>query len=58
MKTLLPFVVSRAQEPSTWRGIVMLLTAFGITLAPELVAAIAATGMSVAGLIGVLTKGS
>lgn len=51
------YIAERGQEPSTWRGITMLLTAFGIAIQPELVAAIAATGMAISGLIGVVTKG-
>ena len=53
MKKIIPFIVKRAKEPSTWRGLVMLLTAFGISVNPELVTHIVAAGTGVAGLIGV-----
>ena len=41
-------------EPSTWRGIVWLLTAAGITLNPEQQSALIALGMAIAGVIGVI----
>ena len=50
------FFVERLKEPSTWRGMVLVLTALGITMNPDLVAAITAVGTGVAGLIGVLAK--
>jgi len=39
-------------EPSTWRGFVWMLTAAGVVVSPDQQAAIAATGMALAGLIG------
>jgi hypothetical protein len=54
MTKLFRFVVARLSEGSTIRGGIMLLTACGITLKPELQSAIIATGMTLAGLIGVL----
>lgn len=50
---MLQFIISRAREASTWRGIVALLTATGITLTPEQGEAITAAGLAVIGLIGV-----
>jgi hypothetical protein len=50
------YIVARMAEPSTWRGIVFMLTSIGITIQPELVGPIIAIGTGVAGLIGVLTK--
>ena len=50
------YILERLQEPSTWRGITLLLTALGIPLAPELVDAVIAAGLAVTGLIGVATK--
>jgi hypothetical protein len=57
MPTALRYFLDRTQEPSTWRGIIMLLAAFGVVIQPELAAAITAAGMAGSGLIGVLTKG-
>jgi hypothetical protein len=48
------FVLARLREPSTWRGIFLLLTAAGVTLKPELQAAITAVGLSLTGLVGVV----
>ena len=39
-------------EPSTWRGIVWMLTAAGIAISPEQQTAIVAAGMAIAGAIG------
>ncbi len=49
------YLIRRSQEPSTWRGIVLLLTAIGVPIAPELVEPIVSVGLATAGLIGVLT---
>jgi len=50
------YMLDRLQEPSTWRGVVLLLTAVGVPLAPALSDAIVAAGLAVAGLIGVVTR--
>ena len=34
------YVVNRAKEASTWRGVVMLLTALGLNISPEMADAI------------------
>jgi len=41
------------REPSTYRGLVWLLTAAGLTLSPEQQAAIIGAGAALAGIIGV-----
>lgn len=41
-------------EPSTWRGLIWIFTAAGISLNPEQQAALIAFGMAAAGLIGVV----
>lgn len=48
------FVLARAQEPSTWRGGVWLLTALGVSLDPAALEYLMTIGMALAGLIGVL----
>jgi hypothetical protein len=53
---IMKYVVERASEPSTWRGAFFLLTAFGVTIQPELQDAILAAGLGLAGLVGVLTR--
>lgn len=49
-------LVDRFSEPSTWRGIFALLTAFGVAISPEMENAILAAGLGVIGLIGVFTS--
>lgn len=52
MKT---YIIERAKEPSTWRGVVLLLTALGVPMAPAMTEAIVSTGLAIAGLLGVIT---
>lgn len=40
------------RETSTWRGLIWLLTAVGVSLSPDQQTAIATGGMALAGLIG------
>jgi hypothetical protein len=50
------WLLDRLKEQSTWRGIVLLVTAFGVKLDPERGEAIIALGLAVVGLINVLRK--
>ncbi len=50
------FILDRSKEPSSWRGLSLFLTAFGIYVEPALYAQITTVGMGVAGLIGMVTK--
>lgn len=50
------YVLDRLKEPSSWRGLVMLATAFGVTMNPELVGSIVAAGTGLAGIIGFAFK--
>ena len=50
------YLIERMKEPSTWRGLILLLTAIGIPVQPELTEPIVATGLAVTGLIGVVTQ--
>ena len=50
------YILDRAKEASTWRGVCLFLTAIGIPIAPDYMEAIVSVGMSVAGLIGMITK--
>ncbi len=54
MKT---FILGRLREASTWRGLVLVATALGVKVSPELSDAIVAAGLGLAGIIGVLAKG-
>lgn len=49
------YILERAKEPSTWRGVVMILTALGVPMAPGMTEAVVSIGLGVAGLIGILT---
>lgn len=53
---MLKFITDRAKERSTWIGLTALLSAVGVSLAPEQVEAIAVTGIAVSGLIAAFTK--
>lgn len=46
------YVAARVTEPSTWRGLVLVLTAVGAQISPEQGEAIIAIGLFGAGLIG------
>ncbi len=46
------YLLNRAREASTWCGLVLILTAAGLTLTPEQADGIIAAGMAVAGAIG------
>lgn len=43
-------------EPSTWRGLVSILTACGIGISPDQMQAIIVAGLAVSGAIGVFVK--
>jgi hypothetical protein len=55
MKTL-DWILSRLSENSTWRGIILVATAAGATLNPELWEAIVAAGLAIVGLINIVRK--
>ncbi len=48
------YLLARLKEASTWRGIALLLTAFGVHVAPEVQEAVISVGIAVAGAVGVL----
>ena len=48
------YLLSRLREASTWRGIIMLVTAAGIPIAPALADLIITFGLSLTGIVGVL----
>jgi hypothetical protein len=48
------WLILRLSEPSTWRGIIGLLTALGIKISPDLQNSIIAAGLSLMGLINIL----
>ena len=50
------WLIARLCEPSSWRGIILLLTVCGMKLEPDQQEAIIAAGLAIVGLIGVFTK--
>ena len=52
---MLEFIIARGKEASTWRGLVALVTAVGISVTPELAEAIVSFGLAVIGILGVFT---
>ena len=46
------YFYDRLREPSTWRGVIMLVTAIGIPIAPDQAESIVAIGLAVSGAIG------
>jgi hypothetical protein len=53
---ILDWLLARLVEPSSWRGLIAMLTAGGITLAPAQQNAIIAAGLAFIGLINVFRK--
>ncbi len=49
-------LLAKLTQESTWRGLIYILTAFGVTIKPELTEAIVATGLGAGGLINVVKK--
>lgn len=56
MEKIVAWCADRLDEPSTWRGMVWVLSAFGVTIQPELWSQITAIGMAAAGIMGVVSK--
>lgn len=56
MSAIFQYIIDRLKEPSSWRGIVGLLTSVGVVTNPDLGNSIIATGIALMGLIGILTK--
>jgi hypothetical protein len=46
------YLISRALEPSTWRGLVLIASALGAALSPDQKEAIVTGGLLLAGIIG------
>lgn len=51
------YILDRAKEPSSWRGLILFLTAIGVPVAPELANNIVTVGLGLAGIIGMSSKG-
>ena len=53
---MISYLIERLSENSTWRGLVMLLTAVGVQVDPDQSSAIIAAGLAIVGLINVFRK--
>lgn len=53
---IMDYLIEKLKEPSTWKGIIWIITAFGLVLEPDQKEAVAAFGMTLAGLIGVFVE--
>lgn len=49
-------MIDKLKEESTWRGLIALATAAGISIQPEMMQAIIALGMGLIGMINVIKK--
>ena len=49
-------IITYLKSESTWRGIIAIVTAFGIKLAPEQADSIIAAGLAAVGLINTFKK--
>ena len=57
MKNLLNTLLEKLSENSTWRGLILIATAVGVKIEPDLQEAILVAGLGIVGLINVVRKG-
>lgn len=57
MKNTLELILEKLSENSTWRGLILLGTALGVKIQPELQESIIVAGLGLVGLINVVRKG-
>ena len=50
------YILNRLSENSTWRGLILVITAIGAKLSPEQEGSIVAAGLALVGLINVFRK--
>ena len=50
------YLRQRLEEPSTWRGFVLVATGLGVAMSPETIEHIVVAGTAMAGLIGIFTE--
>jgi hypothetical protein len=55
LRAALSWTLRRAQEPSSWRGLALVLGALGAAIEPSYWEAFTAAAMAVAGFIGMVT---
>ena len=54
---IINIIIERLSENSTWRGLILVATALGVQLEPEIQNHIVAGGLALVGLINVIRKG-
>jgi hypothetical protein len=53
----LNYLLDRLNENSTWRGILLVCTALGVSISPQHQEAIVAAGLGIVGAINIFRKG-
>ncbi len=51
------YLLTQLGQSSTWRGVLLVLTALGVSLSPQHQEAIVAAGLGLVGAINILRKG-
>jgi len=46
------YFLNRLREASTWRGLVLVVTALGVQITPDQIDTVVAVGLALSGLIG------
>ena len=54
---IISVLLERLSENSTWRGLILIATAVGVKVEPELQESIIVAGLGLVGLINVIRKG-
>jgi hypothetical protein len=57
MKNVINVLIDKLSENSTWRGLILIATAVGVKIEPQLQEAILVAGLGLVGLINVIRKG-
>lgn len=50
------YILERLKEPSTWRGILAMVTAVGVKLHPEMQEAIISAGLALIGMVNIFRE--
>lgn len=53
---MIDWVIARLKEQTTWIGLTTLLTAAGVSLAPELTESIITAGVAIGGVLAMVLK--
>jgi hypothetical protein len=53
---MIQYITERLNEPSTWRGVISLITGLGVKLRPDLAESIISAGLALMGVINVVRK--